>query len=161
MKTTDKYVFFWNGIYSQWYLRDMVVDGIKYNCCEQYMMHQKALLFNDFQTASDILNESDPSEQKKLGRKVINFDPVKWNLVAKDFVTKGNMAKFTQNPDLKRSLLNTNERFFVEASPYDTIWGIGMHETDNGVEDPKNWKGTNWLGECLDKVKENINYGSI
>ena len=35
MKTTDKYVFFWNGIYSQWYLRDMVVDGIKYNCCEQ------------------------------------------------------------------------------------------------------------------------------
>lgn len=161
MRTTNKYVFFWGGIFSQWYLRNITIDGIIYNCCEQYMMHQKALLFGDVYTAQEILNEPVPALQKKLGRKVSNFDPIKWNSVAKDIVLKGNMAKFTQNADLKKLLLATDDKIMVEASPYDKIWGIGMHFDDCGIENPKNWKGTNWLGEVLNKVKENIKNGII
>jgi predicted NAD-dependent protein-ADP-ribosyltransferase YbiA (DUF1768 family) len=46
-----KYTFFWNGIYSQWHLADIVIDGITFNCCEQYMMYSKAKFFGDNETA--------------------------------------------------------------------------------------------------------------
>lgn len=156
MKITNKHVFFWGGIYSQWYLRDIVIDNITYNCCEQYMMHQKALLFGDIYTAQEILEEKVPALQKKLGRKVINFDVNKWNSVAKDIVLKGNIAKFTQHKDLYHSILSTGDRILVEASPLDKIWGIGMDKDEYGVDNPENWRGTNWLGDVLTKVKKII-----
>jgi ribA/ribD-fused uncharacterized protein len=156
MKTTDKYVFFWNGIYSQWFMRDIIVDNIKYNCCEQYMMAKKALLFNDQESYKMIMYADNPKDQKAFGRRVKGFDAYKWNQVCREYVYEANLAKFRQHEDLKKQLLDTEDKLLIEASPYDTIWGIGMHENDNGVENPKNWKGTNWLGEALDRVKETI-----
>ena len=47
MKTTDRFVLFWNGPFSQWYPSKFTIDGIEYNCCEQYMMAKKALMFGD------------------------------------------------------------------------------------------------------------------
>ena len=38
-----------------------------------------------------------------------------------------NMAKFSQNSRLKAILLSTEDKIIVEASPYDTIWGIGLY----------------------------------
>ena len=29
---TDKYVFFWNGPFSQWYPSKFVIDEVEYNC---------------------------------------------------------------------------------------------------------------------------------
>ena len=40
------------------------------------------------------------------------------------------MAKFSQNPDLKVFILQTDDGVLVEASPYDKIWGIEMKRTD-------------------------------
>ena len=53
-------------------------------------------------------------------------------------------------------LKNTEDKILVEASPCDTIWGIGMSELDNGVEDPHNWKGTNLLGFALMEVRDEL-----
>ncbi len=156
MVKTDKYVFFWNGIYSQWYTSPMEIDGIKYICCEQYMMHQKALFFGDTDTAEKIMLTSDPRDQKQLGRQVKGFDKDRWDRVNLRIVYKGNLAKFTQNPDLKKQLLETGNRILVEASPYDQIWGIGMGEEENGVEDPINWKGQNLLGWAITLVKQEL-----
>ena len=47
VKTNDKYIFFWDGIYSNWYPATFTIKGIKYNCSEQYFIYQKAKLFND------------------------------------------------------------------------------------------------------------------
>jgi len=156
MKTTDKHVFFWNGIYSQWFQADFEVDGIKFNCAEQYMMYKKALTFNDVEIAKKIMNEPQPNNQKALGRKVSNFDVETWERVAKDVVYKGNYAKFTQNTHLLKELMSTGDRIIVEASPVDKIWGIGMHENDEGVENQENWKGKNWLGEVLTKLRDDL-----
>lgn len=159
MKTTDKHVFFWNGIYSQWHKAPMTIDGVQYNCCEQYMMHQKALLFGDVETSRQILRATDPREQKELGRKVSGFNKEKWDKACVGIVYKGNYAKFSQNEDLKTELLNTGNRILVEASPVDFIWGIGMHEDDNGVENPANWKGTNLLGWSIMLVRNELMNG--
>jgi ribA/ribD-fused uncharacterized protein len=156
MKQTNKYVLFWSGIYSQWYKAKMEIDGIEYNTCEQYMMHQKALLFKDEDIAEEIMNELDPSKQKFLGRKIKNFDKSIWDKHCLSIVFRGNLAKFSQNPDLKSALLSTGNRLMVEASPKDNIWGIGMHYEDEGVENPANWKGNNLLGQAITLVKNEL-----
>ena len=159
MKITENYVFFWDGIYSQWHQSPMEIDGVKYNCCEQYMMHQKALLFGDQEIAEKIMNTSSPRDQKQLGRQIRGFDKGRWDAACVSIVYRGNFAKFSQNEELKQDLLATTDRILVEASPYDNIWGIGMGEDEEGVEDPKNWKGLNLLGWSITLVKKQLSHG--
>jgi ribA/ribD-fused uncharacterized protein len=156
MKITEKYVFFWNGIYSQWHKAKMTIDGVEYSSCEQYMMHQKAIVFNDFYIASQILLTEDPREQKALGRKIKGFDKNIWDSVCLGIVYKGNLAKFSQNEDLRSDLLSTEDRIMVEASPLDQIWGIGIAEHHPDVESPEHWKGLNLLGWALNLVKKQL-----
>lgn len=153
---TDKYVFFYGSCYSQWAMRNMKIDGIRYNCCEQNMMAEKAKLFGDWTSFNHIMGTYDPAGQKRLGRKVKNFDKNKWEKIARDVVYKANYAKFTQHEDLRKQLLATGDKIIVEASPTDCIWGIGMSCDDPGITDPKNWRGINWLGKAIMKVREQL-----
>ena len=156
MKTTDKYTFFWNGILSNWYHSKFVLEGIQFNCVEQYMMWKKAILFHDGITAMLILQTSNPKEQKALGRKVKDFDKEVWESNCKEIVYNGCYAKFIQNPELLKFLMNTGETEIVEASPYDNIWGIGLSEDDPIALDKSQWKGTNWLGNILTDLRDNL-----
>ena len=156
MKTTNKYVFFWNGIYSQWHKAKMVIDKIEYNSCEQYMMHQKALLFGDEKIAELIMQETNPREQKKYGRMIKGFDKATWDKNCLAIVYEGNLAKFSQNPELKNELLSTGNKILVEASPLDNIWGIGLDENAEGIEDPSYWLGLNLLGQAITIVKNEL-----
>ena len=54
-KKNIKYKFFWDGIFSNWYYSDFIVDGILFNCGEQYMMYHKAMTFGDTKTAQKII----------------------------------------------------------------------------------------------------------
>ena len=153
---TDKYIFFYGSYFSKWAMRDIEIDGIVYNCCEQAMMAEKAKLFKDDYALKNIMESKNPSLQKSWGRKVKNFNKEKWEKEAKKIVYKANYAKFTQHKDLKKKLLDTKDKIIVEASPYDCIWGIGMSCDAKGIEDPKNWRGTNWLGEVIMKVRKTI-----
>lgn len=156
MRVTDKYVFFWGSVFSQWYTCTFEIEGMEFNCAEQYMMYKKAKLFGDEEIAELIMKEPFAREQKALGQRVRNFDKTKWEWHCKDIVYDGNYAKFTQNPYLLEELLRAKHRKYVEASPFDKIWGIGMKEYDRGVENPENWKGTNWLGETLTRLKNDL-----
>lgn len=165
----EDFVFFWRirkgkevnkSCMSQWYPSEFIIGGIRYNCAEQYMMAQKALLFEDEEIYKKILGSSVPKEIKSLGRKVKGFDPVKWNGEKYRIVREGNFAKFTQLQELRDYLVSTKGKILVEASPYDNIWGIGMEESNPDVSDPSKWKGQNLLGFALmdvrDKIIENI-----
>ena len=153
MTTTDKYVFFWGGPFSQWFMSAMKIDGCTYNCCEQYMMAQKALMFDDQSALRKIMASNRPVKQKEFGRAVVGFVKETWEKEARDIVYEANVAKFSQNPTIKSVLLGTGDRIIVEASPKDTIWGIGLGEENPLIMDPKNWRGTNWLGEELMHVR--------
>ena len=50
---TDTHVYYWtkNSVFSNHYKSPFTLDGKVYNCVEQYAMEQKALLFNDRDTA--------------------------------------------------------------------------------------------------------------
>ncbi|KAK3107123.1 hypothetical protein FSP39_011692 [Pinctada imbricata] len=154
----DKFEFFWSGnsVFSQWYRCNMVIDGIRYNCAEQYMMHQKAVLMGDKESANLILSSNNPREQKQIGRRVKHFKETLWNEKRESIVKKGNLEKFRQNKALAEILKTTYPRVLVEASPFDKIWGIGLRSTDKRAKIKKEWKGRNLLGFILTDVRNEL-----
>lgn len=160
------FLFFWGhhekqgkvtkACFSQWYACDFDVEGQHYTTAEQYMMAEKARLMGDEETCRKILEASEPSEFKTLGRMVKNFDETLWNAYKYDIVTKGNLYKFSQNQALKTFLLSTADKILVEASPYDRIWGIGFAADAAEANDPHKWRGENLLGFALMEVRSQL-----
>lgn len=156
-KQVERFTFFWKGPLSQWYSSPFVgEDGFQYNCAEQYMMDKKAELFEDKTTQIAIRNALHPREQKALGRVVKGFDVNVWNRHARSIVYEGNRLKFMQNPMLRLELYATYGTTLVEASSKDKIWGIGLSESDPRALNRSTWLGSNWLGETLTKLRDDL-----
>lgn len=135
---------------SNWYPAEFVVDDIRFYHVEQYMMYQKAILFQDLEMAKKIVSKKyTPKYVKSLGRKVKNFDEKMWAEKSIDIVTKGVVNKFIQNPPLLVDLYQTKGTMIAEASPYDKIWGIGLSVSHKNSQDVAKWKGKNLLGKIL------------
>jgi ribA/ribD-fused uncharacterized protein len=117
----------------------------------------KAALFRDDATFRKMGADDSPKNQKALGRSVNNFDGDTWDKYCRDIVKMGNYLKFSQNGDLKKYIRDTGESLLVEGSPLDKIWGVGMRFDDPNINDERNWKGTNYLGECLMFVRAIVN----
>jgi ribA/ribD-fused uncharacterized protein len=152
----DGFLFFWNGWPSQWYPAPFVIDGARYNCAEQFMMAEKARLFGDEGTLEEILAAPSPREQKALGRQVSGFEEARWKAVCREVVFRGNVAKFTQNEDLRALLLGSGDLVLAEASPTDRIWGIGLAAEHPRATQRAAWPGKNWLGNALMRVREEL-----
>jgi ribA/ribD-fused uncharacterized protein len=160
-----KFLFFWGhtvkdeitkACFSQWFPFEFEESGIIYKTAEHYMMAGKAKLFNDHETLEEIVKSETPNQAKSFGRKVKNFDPRLWDKHKYEIVKRANLLKFSQNQKFKDFLLSTNDKILVEASPYDTIWGIGMLETDKRVENPSQWNGENLLGFALMEIRDEL-----
>lgn len=141
---------------SQWYPASFVVDGVRFATAEHFMMWSKAKLFGDAEAADHILAASHPSDAKKLGRTVRNFDGAVWESRRFGIVVEGSRAKFSQSPALGAYLVGTKRRVLVEASPQDTIWGIGLAEGDAAARDPARWRGLNLLGFALMEARARL-----
>ena len=120
---------------------------------EQYMMYQKAICFNDKKTASEILRTSDVGHIKALGRMVANYNENYWNGVRQIIIYEGLLAKFSQNRNLAKLLIDTKGALIAECAVNDLIWGIGLSMKNPDRLDPKKWKGKNLLGYALMMVR--------
>jgi ribA/ribD-fused uncharacterized protein len=120
------------------------------------MMAQKAILFGDLTALQKIMDAVKPSEQKALGRTVRNFDNDIWMTNCIQIMVRGLVSKFEQDQFSKDALLATGDRCLVEASPHDTIWGIGLTADDPRAWDKETWLGKNLLGYTLNIVREII-----
>ncbi|MBQ2086400.1 MAG: NADAR family protein [Oscillospiraceae bacterium] len=155
------FVFFFRedeeyGCFSNFYPCEFEYAGQHYTSSEQFMMAQKALAFWDIEMVNCIHETNDPKEAKALGKKVKNYDDAVWSAIRPQIVRRGVRAKFQQNEDLRKILLETGDRILVEASPYDDLWGIKMAAGNAQIEDPSNWKGQNLLGKVLMKVRADL-----
>ncbi|EHF2869067.1 NADAR family protein [Listeria monocytogenes] len=162
-----KYIFFWGhqpaedgkvskSCFSQWWICSFKVDGVEYNCAEQFMMAEKAKLFNDMEMREKILAAKHPKQAKNFGRLIRGFQEDIWLKNRFNIVMRANQAKFSQNEELKKFLMQTKNRILVEASPVDKIWGIGMAADNEKVENPLYWKGLNLLGFALMAVRDEL-----
>lgn len=125
------------------------------------MMYAKAVLFQDYGTAEEILATAKPGKQKALGRQVAGFDEDIWKQHREQIVEEGNWWKFKGGEEgcvecarMRSKLLATGERELVEASPRDRIWGVGFGK-ENAEANRGSW-GLNLLGKALMKVRERL-----
>ncbi len=79
-----------------------------------------------------------------------------WETHGYDVGIEGNLAKFTQHPDLHAYLLGTHPAVLVEASPQDAVWGIGLDAAQREARTPSRWPGRNLLGFALMEVRERL-----
>lgn len=68
-----------------------------------------------------------------------------WDTIRDSIMKKALLAKFTNDPNLKKLLIETDNREIIEASPKDSYWGWG-----------KNKDGLNKLGKLLMEVRGEI-----
>ena len=162
MKRINGYLFFWGGFLSNW---AEVPGGIKvqhenklliFPTSEHLFMWFKAAHFLDTESMEKILKAKSPKEAKAIGRKVKNFDEETWEKNREEFMLVALHYKAESWPAFKDFIISTPQTF-VEASPYDRIWGIGLGEDSPGIDNPENWAGLNLLGKCLCKLREYYN----
>ncbi|CAF1295673.1 unnamed protein product [Adineta steineri] len=149
-----KFLFFYTKAspFGNFYPSIIIDNGIQFYCTEQYMMYHKAKLFNDDETAQKILEATTPGKCRGLGRQVNHFNETIWINNRTRIVSDGNYLKFTQHEHLKEQLLNHQDTLFVEASPTDTIWGVGLAEDDPLIKQRSTWKGLNLMGYLLTDI---------
>ena len=82
-----------NGYLSNWYLSEFTVGGITFSSMEQYMMYEKADLFEEQTTAEKILQTDDVAKIKALGRTVQNFDDKVWTKEREGIVLPGHIRE--------------------------------------------------------------------
>jgi len=160
MRVYQNHVAFWGSAspFSNFYPCRFVYKDVEWKSSEQCFMAMKAKCFKDEESYNRILESNTPQEARRLGRRVRGFNGILWFLASKSIMFEVVLAKFSQNDDLK-SLILSDEfkgKKFVEGSPYDKKWGVGMRYTNPAIDDESNWKGKNLLGKVLDKVRERL-----
>lgn len=166
---SEKFTFFWRteSPFSQFHpskfhgkplfkITDEDEEGYEFLHCEQWMMFNKAKLFNDEESAKKILATSKPPSCKALGRKVKNFTESVWIGHNQKIIMEGNRLKFTQNPHLFKQLMDTDGTTLVEASPTDRIYGIGLDASHPHAQNRATWRGKNLLGQTLTTLREEL-----
>lgn len=142
------------GYLSNWHPASFTLDGITFSSAEQYIMYQKCHIFGDNASAAAILNTDDPAQHQAIGRKSSGFNGTVWDGMKQLIAFQGLMAKFSQNEELKKQLLDTGEAYLVECAHSDIIWACGIRLTEDERFDITKWRGQNLLGFALMKVRE-------
>ena len=164
MRITENYVFFYKDWLSNYqktnfYYPDINLQLFNFTSTEQAFMYFKAIYFKDYEIAKKIYETRDnPDACRKLGRLVKNYNDSDWDKIRYELFWDLNYQKYYQDKELAKKLLDPkfNNKIFVEASPIDKIWGIGLDENNDLVLDQNNWKGLNYLGEIITSVRIEI-----
>ncbi len=154
---TLNFIYFWGHskkpgetvgkfCFSQWFESPFTVNTIVFKTSEHWMMANKALLFGDTNNFQKIINCENPGEAKEFGRQVLGYDDGIWNEKKFEIVKMGNIHKFNQHPDFAEYLLKTENSILVEASPVDPVWGIGLSQESEYIDNIYAWPGQNLLG---------------
>lgn len=130
--------------FTNYYERDIVVDGQVWKSVEHYYQAEKTL---DPAYKQLIHDAAIPDDAKNLGNApecVVRADWATWKLMA---MRKALFAKFTQHEDLRKMLLDTGDCQLHENSWRDSYWGVGPTRD-----------GLSMLGKMLTALREELRY---
>lgn len=144
------------GFLSNWYMSDFIENGRTYTSVEQYLMYEKAKVFNDEEMQQAILSTNDVSKIKNYGRQVKGYNETIWNGFRQLVLYRGLWLKFSQNEELKQNLINTGEDILVECAKTDKIFACGVSMKDPIRFDITKWSGKNLLGFALMDLREQL-----
>ena len=141
--------------HSNWSKSHFTFKDKSFVCLEQAYMYNKAVINHDPATARKICYTSDPREIKELGSSVTVTNHNEWNDVKGNLMVELVRAKYTQNEDLKKLLLDTGNRKLGETGR-DSFFSIGLPLTHPDVLNSAKWKSDNQLGKALETVRRDI-----
>lgn len=141
--------------------------GKRFRYVENALQWSKAMLFNDTEKASKILEPScTPTQAKNFGRQINNFHKKAWleflsvefpNILYAKFSQNGlkNWLLNTENAKLAKIALETENGKIVQC---DEIWGIGLGPNSTEIINVETWfvYGQNILGQSLMLVREKL-----
>ena len=157
-QTDDVTVFFGYGSpLSNFHSAKFTIDDITFCNAEQYISYQKALLFEEPGIADEILSMKDPKLMKQKVKRLKKFDQTNWSTEAWSILKTALLAKFDQNDPLKQELLSTGTTNIGEASPTDSLFGIGLSLKSSHVTNSDKWTGKNITGVVLMEVRDSLN----
>lgn len=126
--------------FSNWYSCSFTWNGYTWANSEQALMSAKSF---DKNYHKKIKKATNPADAKRLGRSVKlrpDWDQVKFNIMVEIL-----LAKFSQNPELKKILLETEDQVIHEDCN-DPWWGGG----------PNYPGGRDYLGKALCSVRKTL-----
>ena len=143
---------------SRLYRCKFTVNEITFTSLEQYILFNKALLFDDLKTAHMILKTNDTYIQKTMSKRIRNYHHKIWHKEMRRIAFDGTEYKFKdkKNKHLRDMLINTAPNTLAEACPYDRDWGIGLSINDPSIYHKNKWRGDNIYGQVLMDVRNII-----
>ena len=162
-ENSEKYCYFWGGIFSNFYtspyehtyhdLKTGQETKLNFFCAEQGYMWEKSMIFGDEEICEQMLKATNPYKIKKLCKSIKDFNQDTWDIHKERVMFDHCWNKYTQNPSLKKHLLDICGMILVEASATDRVWGIGLNEECARRTPEEEWPGTNLLGKTLMKIR--------
>lgn len=144
------------GFLSNWFCSPFDIGNTHYTSAEQYIMHQKCLLFGDEESAKAVLATDYPYKQQIIGRQTKGYVNSIWAGSRQLIAVRGLLAKFSQNKELQDKLIETKESYLVECAHSDTIWACGKRLNEPDRLDASKWNGQNILGFSLMEVRDKL-----
>ena len=145
-----KKIFFYrqdnlHGYFSNFWPAPIGLEGKIWPTSEHYYQAQK---FHDPEMQEYIRISSSPSDSAQRGRdRAFPLRP-DWEEVKDGVMYRALEAKFTQHPDLREKLLETQEAFLVEHTRNDAYWADGGDGS-----------GQNKLGYLLMRLRDALRNG--
>ena len=144
------------GFLSNWFYSPFNINKTHYTSAEQYIMHQKCLLFGDEESAKAVLATDYPDKQQNIGRQTKGYINSIWAGSRQLIAVRGLFAKFRQNDELQSKLFETKNSFLVECAHSDTIWACGKSLNEPARFDASKWTGQNILGFSIMEVRDTL-----
>lgn len=120
----------------------IVIDGVEYPTVQHFYQSQK---FMDIDVSNLIKDSRSVREAVHLGHFRLFNIKENWDRIKFDVMYRGMIEKFTQYPELKKSLLATANAKLIYTIPND-YWGRG-----------KNYSGRNMEGLILMMIRHKFN----
>lgn len=130
--------------------------GETFSSSEKFYQIKKAEFFHDDLTATKMKALNDPVKIMQLGKSVKNFKAEDWEPQCRDAMMRGNMAKYSQNPDLRRALIETKDKVLLESSRHDLYWGTGVGLHSRFALSTQHHRGKNHMGQLLTIVRDHM-----
>lgn len=119
------------------------LDGELWESSEHYFQAKK--FRDDPKLQKRIQSASSPRKAFDIAKENAQFKRSDWEAAKLGIMDDVLLAKFTQDPRLKKLLLDTENEYLIEASPVDSYWGYGPNKT-----------GENMLGHALMKLRSEL-----
>ena len=145
-----------NKEFSNFYETEFELDGVKYKSAEHAYQGLKAKTFGDDEAFEKIQKAKSAQSAKAAGKKVKDFKEETWKEKKDEAMKTILRAKFTQNLELRKKLLDSGDKVIANADSRDKYWGIGTSANTTMAKDPAKWKGENKLGKMLEELRTTI-----